>query len=326
MSALKPFEKFALYSSMMMIMGAGQGVHAHAGFKEAITEGTVNTWNAVTITHGCNTNSGGEGSSVPHQNVIAFSAVFPDFTDTSKVIVRRSTGTVPAQAGDGVITPAGTGTVGDEIVIPDLSNDIVGSTNTIAMTATLGLDTGGDQIFANTIPIADTKGSIRGWQSWSGPKPVNGPVLLESAKTPDGSDISTTGLSPFRISGIRFQPNSCAKALKIRVAVADWCRKGAASYQADDRADIWIGSLTPKFNEQVLMPNADRAHGGSGAIFWPTLTVNRNLAANPRPDTCTDADYDTVYIEPKAEDIDALLPISKAKYPVGAGAKYWPAE
>lgn len=306
---------------------SAQNVFAHAGFKEALTEGTAATWNAVTVTHGCNTNAGGEGSGVPHKDVVAVSTVFPDFTDTSKVIIRKSGSKVgddnkapAAQTSNvGVITPAGTNTVGDETVIPDLSNDIEGATTSVALAASITTDMGGDQMFVNTIPVADAKGTVRGWQSWAGPRPFKGPALLESAKKQDGTDISTTGLSPFRISGIQFKKTSCAKTLRIRVAVANWCDKGGPTFRKpEDNVDVWIGSMTPKFNNAAAMPNA------SNAIFWPTLTINRNLDKNPLPASgCSNA-FDTVYIEPKVEDIDAYLPISAARYPRGAGARYWP--
>jgi hypothetical protein len=303
-------------------------VHAHAGFKEAITEGTANTWNAVTVTHGCASNAGGETTNVPHKDVVSLSVVFPDFPHVSNVIMRGSKGAVPAQGGDGVTTPGGTGTVGDETVIGNLADHIEGATGTVALNASLSLDTGGDQMFPNTIPVVDGNGNVRGWQGWNGPKPFKGPALLETFKKPDGSDVSTTGLSPFRISGIKFKETSCAKALKIRVAVANWCGSGnKANKKPENVADIWIGEMTSKFNDQATMPNASTATGGNGAIYWPTITVNRDLDENPLPGNCdADTAYDTVYIEPTKADIDAMLPISKKKYPKGAGQKFWPSK
>jgi hypothetical protein len=108
--------------------------------------------------------------------------------------------------------------------------------------------------------------------------------------------------------------------LKIRVAVANWCEKGTKSYNSPSRVDLWIGHTTPKFNDQVVMPSADPK-----SIFWSTLTVNRDLVKNPVTKACDQpTDYDTVYIEPSDADIDTYMPISAAKYPVGAGAFYWP--
>lgn len=319
-----------------LMFGASQTVHAHAGFKDQITEGTVNTWNAVTVTHGCNTNVGGEDNGKPHKDVIAFSAIFPNSPSFDNVVIRKSTGTVAAQTGDCIgytsqekaSCPAGT--VGNEEVLDDLSNDIVGANTKASAKAPLPLAISVlsvGNIFTNTIPIADSNGNLRGWQSWAGPKPFNGPHLLESAKKEDGSDINTTGLAPFRVNKFQFAPASCAKKLVVRVAVANWCGKGAkAAKSPADNVDVWIGSQTTKFSDQATMPNAAATGSDRGAIFWPGLTINRDLVNNPLPNTCTNADYDTVYIEPAAADIDNLLPIAKAKYPAGAGTKYWPVE
>jgi len=352
-------------TSLALLVGTAQLAHAHAGFKDPITEGTVATWNAVKITHGCNTNVGGEGNGVPHKDVIAFSAVFPNSSNFSDVIMRGSKGAAGVAAvlnTDGSVkTPAVAGfTTGVEDELPDLSAYLVqaGTTSSgLPLTMGLGLINTGGTIFANNIPLADGNGAIRGWQSWSGTSPYNGPALLETAKTASGADISETGLAPFGIGAFQFQPTSCAKTLKIRVAVANWCGKGAASYTDPGRVDVWIGSMTSKFNDPVTMPNVNAT-----PIYWPTITVNRDLAKNPLPGTkgfnastgtvidrtvagwstgakdasgnpvtsskiaCDQAtDYDTVYIEPSNNDIDKYLPISPAKYPAGAnGALYWP--
>ena len=316
-------------TSLALLAGTAQLAHAHAGFKDQITEGTVKTWNAVTITHGCNTNVGGEGNGQPHKDVIALSAIFPNSPNFTDVIIRGSKGKAAVaevkDASGNVTTKAVDGfTVGEEDKIADLSKDIVGSgtlSSGVPLVAALSLVNAGGTLFANNIPKADSKGNIRGWQSWSGTSPYNGPALLESAKKADGSDISQTGLSPFGINAFAFKPESCAKALKIRVAVANWCAKGAASYNDPGRVDLWIGHMTTKFNDPVTMPSPNAT-----PVFWSTLTVNRDLVKNPITKACDQpTDYDTVYIEPSNDDIDNLLPISAAKYPAGAnGALYWP--
>ena len=79
-------------TSLALLAGTAQLAHAHAGFKDQITEGTVKTWNAVTITHGCNTNVGGEGNGQPHKDVIALSAIFPNSPNFTDVIIRGSKG------------------------------------------------------------------------------------------------------------------------------------------------------------------------------------------------------------------------------------------
>ena len=353
-------------TSIALLVGTAQLAHAHAGFKDSITEGTVATWNAVKITHGCNTNVGGEGNGVPHKDVIAFSAVFPNSATFGDVIMRGSKGGAVVAAvlnTDGTTkTPAVPGfTTGMEDTLTDLSAHLIqaGTTSSgVPLTMGLGLVNTGGTIFANNIPVVNrATGAIRGWQSWSGSSPFNGPALLETSKTSTGADISETGLAPFGIGAFQFKPDSCAKTLKIRVAVADWCGKGAASYADPGRVDVWIGSMTTKFNDPATMPNAN-----ANPIFWPTITVNRDLLRNPLPGTkafnpdkgvvvdrsvvgwttgAKDAsgnavtsakiacdqttDYDTVYIEPSNADIDNYLPISPAKYPNGSnGALYWP--
>lgn len=338
-------------TSLALLAGTAQLAHAHAGFKEPITEGTVKTWNAVSIGHGCASNAGGEG--VAQKDVIAISAIFPNSPNFADVVIRGSKGTAGKDF-----------TAGEESVIKNLASDIVGSTaDTTPLKAALSVVTAGGTLFANTIPVIDAKGNVRGWQGWGDAtsKPITGGVLLESSKKADGTSITTTGLSPFGINAFQFKPDSCAKSLKIRVAVANWCEKGFSSYKSPSRVDLWIGHTTARFNEQVLMPNADPK-----AIFWTTLTVNRDLVKNPLPGTkgfdpakiavnngvidrtqagwdtgakdadgkaitsdktsCADkTDYDTVYIEPSDNDIDTYLPISAAAYPKGSsGAFYWP--
>lgn len=357
---------FKALTSIALLASTAQLVHAHAGFKDQIKEGSVKTWNAVTITHGCNTNIGGESNSQPHKDVIALSAIFPNSPGFGDVIIRGTKGKAAVaevkDATGNVTTKAVDGfTVGEEDKIADLSKDIVGSgtsSSGVPLVSALSLVNVGGAMFANNIPKVDSKGNVRGWQSWSGTSPYNSAPLLESAKKPDDSDIiETTGLSPFGIKAFAFKPESCAKTLKIRVAVANWCEKGKKSYNSPSRVDLWIGHMTTKFNDPLTMPSANAT-----PVFWSTLTVNRDLARNPLPGTkgfnpetgatidrsvtgwatgpkdaagaavtstkiaCSDtADYDTVYIEPSNDDIDNLLPISAAKYPAGAnGALYWP--
>lgn len=351
---------FKTLASIAVLAGTTQLAHAHAGFKDQIAEGSVRNWNAVNIGHGCASNATPEGGGVTFQkDVIAISTLFPNPSDIKDVTMRGSKGTVAK--------------TGEETVIANLADHIVGSTDTVATTIAISPVTSGGTMFANTIPIHDGLNKVRGFQGWSGTSPFNGPALLQSKLKVDPATGTTTtvGLAPFGITGVQFKPTSCAKKLVIRVAVADWCLKGAKNSDHDSRVDVWIGSKTAKFNDDDVMPNP-----AGGAIFWPGLTVNRDLVKNPLPGTkgfdaskittdgdvnsgiidrtkpgwlvspakaatataaevpavtsdkvsCAgEADYDTVYIEPNANDIDKYLPISSAKYPAGAnGAIYWP--
>ncbi len=343
------FKVLTLCSSVALLLGTAQVAHAHAGFKDPITEGSVPTWNAVKIGHGCATNASGEGAvGTKQKDVIAISALFPNPTDIKDVIFRGSKGTVA--------------TVGAETVLQDFSAHLVGSTSTVASTIAITPVTQGN-MFVNTTNIWDNTNKIRGFQSWAGPTPFKGPALLESVLkfNPADGTTTTTGLAPFGISAIQFKPDSCAKKLVIRPAVADWCLSGSKNNTDASRVDVWIGSKTTLFNDDAVMPSA-----GSTPIFWPSLTVNRDLALNPLPGTkgfnplkiatnngvidrtvagwevtpssgtapavtstkvsCTDAtDYDTIYIEPSNADIDKYLPIPKDAFPKGSnGVIYWP--
>ena len=350
------FKVLTLCSSVALLLGTAQTAHAHAGFKDPITESSVATWNAVKIGHGCATNVGGEGVvGTKQKDVIAISVLFPNPTDIKDVIFRGSKGTY---------TSTGTETQ----LTTDLSAHLVGSTSSIASTMAITPVTQGN-MFVNTTNIWDNTNKIRGFQSWAGPTPFKGPALLESVLkfNPADGTTTTTGLAPFGISAIKFKPDSCAKTLVIRPAVADWCLSGSKNNADASRVDVWMGPKTTLFNDDAVMPNA-----GNSPMFWPQLIVNRDLALNPLPGTkgfnplkiatnggvidrtqpgwevtpavaatattaaipavtsnkvtCTDAnDYDNIYIEPTANDIDKYLPIPKDAFPKGSnGVIYWP--
>lgn len=144
-------------------------------------------------------------------------------------------------------------------------------------------------LFSDIKSVIDAGGVIRGIQYKGGVLPTD-----------------MVGLPQFRVSSPKFLATSCAKSLKVRIAVANFCTT-SASTDADRRADIWIGHMTPKFNDPGVMP-----HGGG--VYWPTLTVNRDLAANPMKPACAGKEFD-VAVEPSDADIDANLPIQG----------YWPA-
>ncbi|MEN9596609.1 MAG: hypothetical protein RL236_1043 [Pseudomonadota bacterium] len=353
---------FKALTSIALLASTAQLVHAHAGFKDQITEGSVKTWNAVNIGHGCASNTATDDAATG-KDVIAISVLFPNSTLIGDAIYRASKGNVAVS--------------GEETVITNLADHIVGSSVTKGLKADLNVITAGGTMFANTIPIFDAVNgadaghgvapTMRGWQGWQGKPNAGGSAILESRDT----GINTVGLSPFGINAFQFKPESCAKTLRIRVAVANWCMNGAGNNKNPDRVDLWFGRTTTKFNELLLMPSK----AADNVIFWSTLTVNRDLALNPLPGTkgfnplkittnggvidrtvawevspakaavpatstvaevpavpavksnkvsCTD-DYDTVYIEPTNADIDKFLPISAAKYPKGtSGVLYWP--
>ncbi len=322
MKDIKPIKKLALYSVATVMCVAAQGAFAHTGIKDKVVE-NVAGYSAFTVTHGCATNEVPEGSPVDHKNVIAVSAVFPNAADPAltKITQLDSTG---AQVGS---------------PLPDLSEHIVGIAQGTGFTKLgLGLVTGGGTLFANIIPTVDntnpTAPAIRGFHTWAGPKPNLSAPLEESI-------VSATGLVPFRYGAIQFQPTSCAKSLKVRVAVANWCKSGPTSKNQADRLDVWIGHATGKFKDPLTLPY-NATDTAAGKFYWPTMTVYRNttgtpasatsaeVPANPIPATdahgnaCPSGGFDLA-IEPSDADIDANLPIPTAPYPNGApGAKYFP--
>ncbi|MFA6164667.1 MAG: hypothetical protein WC685_14710 [Methylobacter sp.] len=293
MKDFKSVKKLALYSVATVMCVAGQNVFAHTGIKDKVTEGAAG-YNALTITHGCNNNAKPDA---PHKDVIAVSAVFPNSSDTAMSVVRK----LDAK--------------GDLIAIQeDLSNDIEGVNPGVGFTNMgLGLVAGGGTLFANIIPTLDGNGAIRGYHTWAGPLPYLSAPLQESI-------VSTTGLSSFKYGAIKFKPESCAKSLKVRIAVANWCKRGEDSKTHGNRVDVWIGHTTPLFADPRIMPY-NEADTAAGKSYWPTMTVERNLVTNPLKPSCAGG-FD-LSIEPTDVDIDAYLPIPKGEYPKGApGGKF----
>ncbi len=325
MKDVKLVKKWALYSAATVISVAGQSAWAHTGIRDKVIEG-VSGYNAFTVTHGCATNAVAEGtSSTVRQDVIAMSTVFPNAADPTLAKVYQ-------------LTSAG---IQIEPALADLSDHIVGVTPGVGFTKLgLGLVSGGGTLFANFIPTVDATGAIRGYKTYAGPKPFASAPLAEGI-------TSATGLSPFKYGAVQFQPTSCAKSLKVRVAVANWCRKGPTSKGLADRLDVWIGHTTAKFTDQATMPRDIPYNAATEAPFWPTMTIYRNttgtpatptsaaIPANPVPDAdakgnpcpvdaVTGVKGFDLAIEPADADIDANLPIPAAAYPLGAGSLYIP--
>ena len=112
-----------------------------------------------------------------------------------------------------------------------------------------------------------------------------------------------TGLIPWRATFPTFKSDSCATALTVYIAIANYCTK-STSEDKDDRADIWIGRLTEKFDDEDIV----------SVGFWPYLRVVRDLETNPLPGDCGEGYEIGVY--PSDESIDEFLPIDG----------YWPTE
>jgi hypothetical protein len=173
---------------------------------------------------------------------------------------------------------------GTETVITDLSKHITGSIAALSFKGIKDLS-----LFKNSRSIVTTSGVVRGIQ------------LTGASLDPD-----MIGLAPFRMSGVKFEPASCAKSLKVRMAIANWCN--TSQDVADGRrVDLWFGQMTTKFNDPGVMPHENTE------VYWPTLTINRDLVANPLPAYCGTG-FDLA-VQPSASDIDANLGI-KGYWPI----------
>lgn len=113
-------------------------------------------------------------------------------------------------------------------------------------------------------------------------------------------DVDMVGIVPFRASFPKFKAESCATSLKIDFAIANYCTRSMSN---DNRADIWIGRTTEKFNDVDVIDEG----------FWPSMIVMRNLEKNPMAESCGEG-YQ-VRVTPSDQSIDALLPMRG----------YWPA-
>ena len=69
----------------------------------------------------------------------------------------------------------------------------------------------------------------------------------------------------------------------------------------DNRADIWIGNMTPLFDDPAVVVQSPPG-------FWPQLTVIRDMENNPLPANCP-AGGIHLEVTPASHEIDEYLPI-----------------
>jgi hypothetical protein len=109
------------------------------------------------------------------------------------------------------------------------------------------------------------------------------------------------GRVPFQFTSPSFVATSCAKRLLVKVAIADVCVHGALDNPRAGALNLWVPNNGSKYS------NAAAAQSIDGLGSPATLTVNRDLTANPLPPACG-AGID-VTLTPSAADVDANLPI-----------------
>ncbi|MDO9103474.1 MAG: hypothetical protein Q7U57_00795 [Methylovulum sp.] len=302
MTNTKLVKKLALYSAATLVSVAAQSVLAHTGIRDVVQEGVV-SYNAFNLSHGCDGN--GDSATGNSKNIVAMSSVFPNAADPLMAVVTKLDVTTGAIVG----------------TLPDLSEDITGVVSGVGFTG-LGLNTVQPNVFPNFIPNIDKNTLVgahstplkRGFAAHNGPKPYESAPIWQEV-------TSGSAFAPFVVGPVSFKSTSCAKSLRVRVAEVNYCEKGLKSYKDSARADVWIGHLTTKFNDPAVMPYS-QADMDLGKVYWPTMTIARNLTTNPLPAACGDG-YNLA-IEPADADIDANLPIPYGHAPKAAPQFYWP--
>jgi len=278
MSKTNNFKKLTLCALVATACGVAQTAYAHTGVKDTVTEGK-GLYTAFTLGHGC--------QDTPEQNQEALEKLLP----------------VTAQS---VVFPNGTASQAFKInadkteTAIDLSDYISGADGGVITLAPGMIQD--KNVFKKQKEVTDAQGAVRGIQFTNG-----------------NLDTTAVGLIPFKVSAPSFTttvpdgnggttPN-CAKSLKIRIAIANYCKKTTNENQ-DNRSDIWIGHLTPKFKDPGVMP-----HDWETSPFWPTLTVNRAFTQQQQTDFTTNcgAGFD-IAVQPSDAEVDTYLPVKG----------YWP--
>jgi len=109
------------------------------------------------------------------------------------------------------------------------------------------------------------------------------------------------GRVPFQFTPPNFLADSCARQLLIKIAIADICR--ISPQLRAGRVNLWI----PDNGSQIS--TAAKAAGIDGVGAPATLIVNRNLTANPLPESCGSGF--SLTITPSPAQVDRDLPINK---------------
>ena len=270
MTKSQSLKKLTLCSLAAVVCGAGQAAYAHTGVKDTATEGK-SLYTAFTLGHGCQ--------------------------DTAEVNQEALEALLPVRA-QSVVFPNGTGSEAFKIDPTTKAETSIDLADYIA-----GADGG---------VVTLSPGMVQDKNVFKKQKelPVGDANVLGIQFTNGNLDTTAVGLIPFKVTAPTFTAKlqdgttwNCAKSLKIRIAIANYC-KTTKNENKDNRADIWIGHLTTKFDDPGVMP-----HDWETSPYWPTLTVNR---ASVLDDSCG-AGFD-IAVQPSDVDIDTYLPVKG----------YWP--
>ena len=102
------------------------------------------------------------------------------------------------------------------------------------------------------------------------------------------------GRVPVQISAPYFKATSCAKKLKVKIAIADICKTSFPPVPST--ANLWIPNTTSKFSSLAIEGIGEPAE----------LVIERSSI----PQICGNETYDVI-VEPSNIDIDTNLPINK---------------
>ncbi|MGH8507340.1 MAG: hypothetical protein ACREVH_01275 [Gammaproteobacteria bacterium] len=293
MLSSKILNRSVIVSLTIAFYAAGQAVNAHTGVRDQPTGGTT-TYNGFTITHGCGT---------PPLPVIGQSAVFP-YGDASSsagptVWVDLSNNTVIPTGGTGIVSlPAAP-------ALPIFNLSVGGIQQNDPF----------DIVVEQTDPLS---GAVRALH-WQGSDEIQRLKKLKSGrlkllKKPfPGLRTDLVGIPEWRASAPRIIDN-CVSKLLVRIAVANWCEKGAneANDPEDNRADYW-------FPIPVIAPGSAGAPGSGStkftdigavqATFWTTMTVNNSNVNNDPATNCPGGALHDVAVQPAGTEIDTYLPL-----------------
>ncbi|HTQ99232.1 MAG TPA: hypothetical protein VMH83_04545 [Candidatus Acidoferrum sp.] len=105
---------------------------------------------------------------------------------------------------------------------------------------------------------------------------ANGNVVGFQAGGGAGMPDHMVAYVPFRVNATNFNPASCATSVKFHVSIVDICK-------ITDGTHIHDAGVANFWTSNTLSTNYDSSSASEDAA---SLTINRNLAANPLPASC----------------------------------------
>ncbi len=112
---------------------------------------------------------------------------------------------------------------------------------------------------------------------------------------------------PFAMGAIVIEPESCAKSVRFAVAIVDICKLTSINDFTEDSVSFWTPAVGSKYD------GTPGSHAYDSPAFF---TINRDLEANPLPETCGDGSE--VFVKPSAAQVDRDMPI------IYNGTQVWP--